>query len=54
MQGEKAEQWRALCEQAAIEKDPEKLIRLVKEINRLLEEKEQRLRNQHANTDSVA
>jgi len=44
----------ALCEQAAIEKDPEKLIRLVKEINRLLEEKEQRLRNQHANAQSTA
>ena len=54
MQGEKAEQWRALCEQAAIEQDPEKLMRLVEQINRLLEEKEQRLRDQHANSDGVA
>ena len=54
MQGEKAEQWRAVCEQAAIEQDPEKLMRLVEQINRLLEEKEQRLRDQHANSDGVA
>jgi hypothetical protein len=32
-----------LCAQAAVETDPEKLLLLVKEINRLLEEKEQRL-----------
>ena len=32
-----------LCEQAALEQDPEKLMQLVVEINRLLEEKEQRL-----------
>ena len=54
MQGEKAEQWRALCEQAAIEQDPEKLMRLIEQINRLLEEKEQRLRDQHANSDGAA
>ena len=54
MQGEKAEQWRALCEQAAIEQDPEKLMRLVEQINRLLDEQEQRLRDQHANSDGVA
>jgi hypothetical protein len=54
VQGEKAEQWRALCEQAAIEQDPEKLMRLVEQINRLLEEKEQRLRDQHANSDGMA
>jgi len=33
-----------LCEQAAIEQDPEKLLELVAEINRLLEAKEQRLK----------
>ncbi|HZP16894.1 MAG TPA: hypothetical protein VFB00_02940 [Terriglobales bacterium] len=33
-----------LCEQAANEQDPERLIALVGEINRLLGEKEQRLR----------
>jgi hypothetical protein len=55
MQGEKAQQWRVLCEQATVEQDPEKLMRVVEEINnRLLEEKEQRLRNQHANAQSTA
>ena len=46
MKGEKLEQWRQLCELAAIEQDPERLIALVREINRLLEEKEQRLKPQ--------
>ena len=44
MIGEKAERWRTLCEQAAKEQDPEKLLELVQEINRMLEEKEQRLK----------
>jgi hypothetical protein len=54
MQGEKAQQWRSLCEQAAIEQDPEKLMWLVAEINRLLDEKEQRLKQQHANAYRAA
>ena len=54
MQGEKAEQWRVLCEMAAVEKDPQKLLELSQEINRLLEENEQRLNHQHANTQSAA
>jgi hypothetical protein len=33
-------QWQLLCEQAAIEKDPEKLIRLAEEINRLLQDQD--------------
>ena len=44
MRGEALEQWRRLCELAAIEQDPERLLTLVKEINRLLDEKEKRLR----------
>jgi len=44
MKGEKLEQWRQLCELAATEQDPERLLALVKEINRLLDEKEKRLR----------
>jgi hypothetical protein len=43
MQGERKEKWRELCEQAAIEQDPTRLLELTREINRLLEEKEQRL-----------
>ena len=43
MKGETKERWRQLCEQAAVEGDPEKLLTLVAEINRLLSEKEDRL-----------
>jgi hypothetical protein len=43
MKGEVKEHWMHLCEQAALEQDPEKLMQLVSEINRLLEEKERRL-----------
>jgi len=46
MQGEKGERWRKLCEQAAIEQDPQKLMELADEIDRLLEAKEQRLKEQ--------
>jgi len=41
---ENAELWRTLCEQAVKEQDPDKLLELVHEINRLLEEKEQRFK----------
>ncbi len=43
MQGENAERWKQLCAQAATEQDPKKLLELVKEINRLLEQKQRRL-----------
>ncbi len=43
MHGERKEQWRVLCEQAATEQDPEKLLKLMEEINRLLVEKERRI-----------
>jgi hypothetical protein len=43
MQGEKKERWMSLCERAAQEQDPEKLILLVHEITRLLDEKQERL-----------
>jgi hypothetical protein len=46
MKGEKKERWLQLCEMAATEQDSEKLLKLVMEINRLLEEKEQRLTGQ--------
>ena len=38
------EQWRVLCEQAAVEQDPDKLHQLIREINRLLDEKRARLK----------
>ena len=39
MQGETLERWKVLCEQASKEQDREKLLALIKEITRLLEEK---------------
>lgn len=39
------EQWLELCARAAVEQDPDKLLILVKEINRLLEEKEKHLQS---------
>jgi hypothetical protein len=45
---EKTEYWMKLCQQAAVEQDPTKLLALVTEINNLLEEKEQRLARKYA------
>ena len=44
MRGKTKELWEQFCERAAVEQDPEKLVQLVKEINRMLEEKETRLK----------
>ena len=44
MKGEKREIWMHLCEQAAVEQNPDKLMDLIKQINQLLEEKERRLK----------
>jgi hypothetical protein len=43
MQGQTKERWEQLCAQAAVERDPAKLLELITEINRLLDGKEQRL-----------
>jgi hypothetical protein len=40
---ENRERWMQLCEQAANEQDPEKLMRLIAEINLLLEAKQKRV-----------
>jgi len=45
MQGKAKEDWMQMCEQAASEQDSEKLMALVMEINRMLDEKEQRLKS---------
>jgi hypothetical protein len=45
MEGATKERWFQLCELAAKEQDSEKLLALVFEINRLLEEKEHRLKS---------
>jgi hypothetical protein len=38
------EEWMRLCEKAAVEQDPDKLVALAQEICRLLDEKEKRLK----------
>jgi hypothetical protein len=43
VQGEKKERWMELAEQVANEQDPQKFDELVKELNRLLIEKDNRL-----------
>jgi hypothetical protein len=48
MQGETRERWQMLCEQAAVEQDPKRLMLLISEISRLLEEKEKRLQQLRA------
>ena len=50
MQGETRERWMQLCEQAANEQDPKRLMELIEEINRLLVEKEQRLKQKGDST----
>jgi hypothetical protein len=51
MQGPNLERWQELCRQAATEEDPKKLLELIAEINRLLQEKENRLREQAQRKD---
>ena len=48
LKGEKLELWQMLCAQAAVEQDADKLMELVKEIDRLLGEKQDRLDRERA------
>jgi hypothetical protein len=43
--------WLELCQQASVEEDPEKLLELIHEINRLLDDKEKRLRQEPPKKD---
>jgi hypothetical protein len=52
VKGPKLEEWQRLCSLAATEQDHDKLTVLIQEICRLLDEKEQRLRNTSAKTQS--
>jgi hypothetical protein len=52
MQGELKERWLQLCKQAAVEHDAGKLMLLVEEINRLLDEKETRLQRLSSQTEN--
>jgi hypothetical protein len=42
-----------LCQQASVEQDPEKLMELITEITRLLDEKQTRLRQAHAESEDT-
>ena len=48
MQEKVKEDWLQLCEQVAIEQNPERMIELIRELNRMLEEKEQRLKRKQS------
>lgn len=55
MQNENKERWEILCQQAADEGDPQKLLLLVRELNDALKEREQRLHpTQKANNAGTA
>jgi len=43
MKGEVKERWMELCQQAAVEQDPARMLELVSEINDILEAKQKRL-----------
>jgi hypothetical protein len=49
MQGKAEERWIELCEQAAVEHDANKLLKLIQEIDKLLREKQERM---HSAKDS--
>jgi hypothetical protein len=47
VQNKKKERWEILCQQAAVERDPQKLLLLVRELNEALKEREERLNGPH-------
>ena len=54
MQGAIKERWQVLCQRAAEEQDPVRLLDLVDELDRLLREKEERLGPQQVDSMKVA
>ena len=54
MQGEKEGSWLELCRQAAVERDADRLVGIVNQINRMLYEKEQRLKKERQTDPSAA
>jgi hypothetical protein len=51
MNGDKREEWMQLCELASKEQDPDKLMGLVQEITRLLDEREKLLKLRRTTTE---
>jgi hypothetical protein len=54
MSSEQKQEWMRLCEVASKEQDPEKLMELVREITRLLEERETAIKAKRTTSDSGA
>ncbi len=54
MEDKNRERWRTLCEQAAVEQDPERLMLLIHEIDQLLSEKQTRLQQQGSKSQDAA
>ena len=54
MKGETGERWRKLCEQAAREQNPNRLMELIREITQLLESKEEWLLREHRDKQPAA
>jgi hypothetical protein len=46
MHEEHRQRWKELCAEAAVETDRDKLVELTREINRLLQEEEERVRQE--------
>jgi hypothetical protein len=49
---EHTEEWKQLCQQAAVEQDPKKLLELTRRINELLDAKRRRIENPQKPSDS--
>ena len=54
MSSEHKPEWMRLCELASKEQDPEKLMELVREITRLLEERETAIKTKNSSSESGA
>lgn len=54
MRGEALEEWQRLCDEAAQEQDPERLLKLVARINSLLEQKEKRLKKERGSASQTS
>jgi len=54
MSSEQKQEWMRLCELASKEQDPEKLMELVREITRLLEQREAALKAKKGTSESSA
>jgi hypothetical protein len=53
MRGKDRERWEVLCEIAANEQNPKKLLELIQEINQLLDAKRKRLRGELPSDESL-